>query len=109
MGKVKLLKTILKNIKGEIGRRLGIIVTYDMQAIGRTRPKDVYTYMDYVRISLLELVSYEIRDRKILGSVAEVGVYKGDFAKYINYFFPDRKLYLFDTFEGFPDEHKKMT
>lgn len=38
-------------------------------------------------------------DRKI--SVAEAGVFQGDFAKYINQYFPDRKLYLFDTFEGF--------
>lgn len=37
------------------------------------------------------------------GCVAEVGVYRGDFAKYINMVFPDRKLYLFDTFEGFTE------
>ncbi|ROR31535.1 macrocin-O-methyltransferase TylF [Mobilisporobacter senegalensis] len=30
-----------------------------------------------------------------------LGVYKGEFAKYINYFFSDRKIYLFDTFSGF--------
>lgn len=35
------------------------------------------------------------------GNVAECGVFRGDFAKFINKFFPDRKLYLFDTFEGF--------
>lgn len=34
-------------------------------------------------------------------SVAEGGVFRGDFAKYINKVFPDSKLYLFDTFEGF--------
>lgn len=32
---------------------------------------------------------------------AEAGVFTGDFAKYINQYFPDRKLHLFDTFEGF--------
>lgn len=37
------------------------------------------------------------------GSVAEVGVFRGDFAKYINEAFPDAPLYLFDTFEGFPE------
>lgn len=35
------------------------------------------------------------------GAVAELGVYQGDFAKEINSIFFDRKLYLFDTFEGF--------
>jgi hypothetical protein len=34
-------------------------------------------------------------------SVAEVGVFRGDFAKEINAAFYDSKLYLFDTFEGF--------
>lgn len=34
-------------------------------------------------------------------SCAEVGVFEGDFAKYINMYFPRRKLHLFDTFEGF--------
>lgn len=32
---------------------------------------------------------------------AEAGVFTGDFAKYINQYFPDRKLHLFDTFKGF--------
>ena len=37
------------------------------------------------------------------GAVAEVGVFQGDFAKHINKFFPNKKLYLFDTFEGFDE------
>lgn len=38
-------------------------------------------------------------DREI--AVAEAGVFQGDFAQYINFYFPERRLYLFDTFEGF--------
>lgn len=34
-------------------------------------------------------------------SVAEGGVFQGDFAKEINSCFPDSTLYLFDTFQGF--------
>lgn len=37
----------------------------------------------------------------IFGNVAECGVYRGDFARYVNKYFSDRKLYLFDTFQGF--------
>ncbi len=37
-------------------------------------------------------------------AVAEAGVFQGDFAKYINRYFPGRKLYLFDTFEGFAEQ-----
>lgn len=56
---------------------------------------------DYCRLSSLELVANEINEKGIDGSVAEVGVYRGDFAKFINLLFADRKFYLFDTFEGF--------
>ena len=35
------------------------------------------------------------------GSCAERGVFEGDFSAVINRFFPDRRLYLFDTFTGF--------
>lgn len=37
----------------------------------------------------------------IPGACAEVGVFQGDTAKIINKAFADRKLYLFDTFNGF--------
>jgi len=37
----------------------------------------------------------------ITGSIAEVGVYQGDFAKHMNRIFPESRLYLYDTFEGF--------
>ena len=40
-------------------------------------------------------------EEHIEGACAEAGVFEGDFAKYINLYFPERKLYLFDTFEGF--------
>lgn len=42
-----------------------------------------------------------VYEYSIQGSVAEVGVFQGDFAKIINRSFHDRKLYLFDTFTGF--------
>lgn len=40
-------------------------------------------------------------NNSIEGSVAEAGVYQGNFSAVINKCFPTRKLYLFDTFEGF--------
>ncbi|TAN00558.1 MAG: methyltransferase [Chitinophagaceae bacterium] len=58
---------------------------------------------DYVRYATLELLSYEISEKKIGGSLAELGVYKGEFAKWINKCFPDKKLFLFDTFDGFDE------
>jgi O-methyltransferase len=58
-------------------------------------------YFDYIRLATLELASYEIKKKKLEGNLAELGVYKGKFARYLNQYFPDRLLYLFDTFEGF--------
>lgn len=50
----------------------------------------------------------EVYDREMHGSVAEVGVYRGDFARVINEAFADRNLYLFDTFEGFSVQDLKQ-
>lgn len=56
---------------------------------------------DYVRMETFELVLKELRKRDVEGNVAEAGVFRGEFAQYINDAFPDKKLYLFDTFDGF--------
>lgn len=67
----------------------------------------------YVSISnnsrILFLERYgEICSRKSYrGSVAEAGVYKGEFAQHINRVFSDSTLYLFDTFEGFDERDKE--
>jgi len=48
--------------------------------------------------------------QNISGSVAELGVFQREFAKYINEVYSDRTLYLFDTFEGFSNadvEHER--
>ncbi len=60
-----------------------------------------YLNTDYVRIKCFELVVKEIRKRKLEGAVAEAGVFKGEFAQFLNIAFPNNRLYLFDTFEGF--------
>lgn len=56
---------------------------------------------DFVRMAMLDLAANEIYDKGMKGNTAELGVYKGEFSAEINTAFPDRKLYLFDTFEGF--------
>jgi O-methyltransferase len=105
-----MVNKIVKNIKFYrrwLPLKLGIVITKDLVYLGRQR--NIKALMrDYVRASSLELISYEIYQRKIPGNVAEVGVYQGDFAMLINLFFPDRKLYLFDTFQGFPEEHTQI-
>ncbi|WP_075603395.1 TylF/MycF/NovP-related O-methyltransferase [Saccharicrinis aurantiacus] len=46
----------------------------------------------------------QIEQNNIIGSLAEVGVFKGETAKLMHNIFPDRKLYLFDSFSGFPKQ-----
>ena len=67
----------------------------------KSKPQTLPPNMDYVRYSTLGLCYEEIVSNNIKGSVAQLGVYKGDFSKNLNSLFSDRKLYLFDTFEGF--------
>ncbi len=66
-------------------------------------------YLDeYVRYRTFELAANEIKRNRVDGAVAEIGVFRGIFAKMINAKFPDRKLYLFDSFESFKqDEFEK--
>jgi O-methyltransferase len=42
-----------------------------------------------------------MEENGVPGAVAELGVYRGDFAKYLNQVFSNIKLYLLDTFSGF--------
>lgn len=59
------------------------------------------------RVETLRLNAERINIYNVEGNVAELGVWKGEFAKYINEYFKERKLYLFDTFEGFMNERVK--
>jgi len=67
---------------------------------------DLHT-LDWIRLHSLYWVGERINSLSLRGSVAELGVYKGSFARHINYLFSSRKIFLFDTFEGFPEESLK--
>lgn len=58
---------------------------------------------DYFRFRTFELMVNEIDKLSVPGAAAELGVYRGTFAKLINRKFPGRKLYLFDTFASFDE------
>lgn len=49
------------------------------------------------------LRNYAEYAQEFSGNVAECGVCMGEFSYYINKYFPDKQLYLFDTFEGFSE------
>lgn len=71
--------------------------------------EQIYEF-DYFRYRTFELLVAELNRENISGSVAEFGVFYGGFARVINKLFPDKTLYLFDSFDGFREteaEHEK--
>lgn len=56
---------------------------------------------DNVRRDMLVLFLRTLIERNVEGAFAEVGVYQGRTAKLIHHYAPERRLCLFDTFEGF--------
>ena len=60
------------------------------------------------RIVMLRRCMDIIQERNITGNMAEVGVYTGEFAKLMNKHMPERKLYLFDTFNGFASDKDEV-
>lgn len=86
-----------------LGKQLqkkGLHISNSLLYLERSRSID-NNYLDYIRLSALELAAHEIERKQLKGNVAELGVYKGKFARYINQYFASRTLYLLDTFEGF--------
>ena len=62
--------------------------------------EELYQTYD-IRSATLYRIAERLHQQQVGGAVAELGVYKGDTAWKLNLLFPDRKLYLFDTFSGF--------
>ena len=69
---------------------------------------NIYDEIADCRVGWLRSFAKFVKEEEMVGNVAECGVYAGDFAVYINKYFADRKLYLFDTFEGFSDVDLKV-
>ena len=61
-------------------------------------------YHDDIRYSSLALAIERLDTDRIPGAFAEVGVYRGVTSAFIHHQAPDRTYYLFDTFEGFPEQ-----
>jgi O-methyltransferase len=56
---------------------------------------------EFVNVAATELLAREIAEQERPGAVAELGVYRGGYARILNEYFADRPLFLFDTFSGF--------
>lgn len=69
----------------------------------KTEPDSV---VPQVRQDFLIAQCAEVRDMQ--GSVAEVGVYKGGTARILANNLPEKRIHLFDTFEGMPPVNPKV-
>lgn len=83
-------------------RRPLLFPTYAPSVVRR-----IEEYHDDVRYSSIALAIETIRREGIEGALAEVGVYQGATSYFINRQIPERDLYLFDTFGGFPDKQSR--
>jgi O-methyltransferase len=90
----------LNYVFGKSLQRKGILFSSSLIFLKRASKRDI-NYFDGVRLATLELLAHEINTKNVSGSIAELGVYKGKFARFLNQYFPERTLYLLDTFKGF--------
>ena len=60
---------------------------------------------DYIRVKTLQSLTNQLQN--VSGDCAELGVYRGSFARVINALMPQRRLYLFDSFQGFEERELK--
>ena len=97
------IASINSELVGKNGK-VGYAIVAHRTFQGKDHLSAIYEKIDLVRYGTLELLINEIAEKNIPGEVAEVGVFQGDFAQVLNMLLPQKKLYLFDTFEGFIEQ-----
>jgi O-methyltransferase len=102
----RLLQEVRSHIPGIRGRLLRPLVRHrEMQfpSFPTAVHESIATSDDYFRYATLALALQRVRDEAIPGAVAEVGVWRGETSALLHRLLPERRLYLFDTFAGFPE------
>ena len=96
---------VIATIQGYISVKTKLINFFKVkeESIDDSFVKKLYDETFVVRSTFLKYLATIINEEGLDGSCAEGGVFEGDFAKEINELFPNRKLYLFDTFDGFDE------
>src|SRR3989339_2058132 len=64
----------------------------------------IIEYIDYHRFGTIAMALRRIEIENIKGALAEAGIFQGHASRFIHRLVPDRRYYLFDTFEGFEKE-----
>jgi hypothetical protein len=97
----KMLNQDMEALNRHLGIGLHPISLCTMQLWPASKSEGTTSEDDFCRIMSIQLAAQRIVEKKIPGAIAELGVYRGELAAVLNRLFPDRTLYLFDTFEGF--------
>lgn len=87
------------------------IMTQQLESYGIPQSKIITKYCKFetaARNVFIRDYAAIVEENNIAGSIAEAGVFQGDFSAQLNRLFPLRKLHMFDTFEGFPQEDLQM-
>lgn len=94
---------VIASVQGfrNIRRRLLDEFGIPENSIDESFSKGMYERTFGVRNEFLRLFANIVYKKGFEGNCAEGGVFEGDFSSVINRCFPDRVLYLFDTFSGF--------
>lgn len=100
-------KSFRKNLKRLLYERYRLVILRGQVVLDMEKLSNLTT-RDSIRVCSLHAVAEEIRSQSVIGSVAELGVYQGEFARHIHGEFPDRTLYLFDTFQGFNRQDQEV-
>jgi O-methyltransferase len=89
-------------------RRLGILTRghrpMTFPTYSHAVAKRIEQYPDEIRYSTLALAIQRLELDQVSGAFAEIGVYRGATSSFIHHQSPNRRFYLFDTFEGFPSQ-----
>lgn len=100
------LKWIVVRVLRVLNRRGLYLAAGPLHPLNRIELKDLqlelwWEVRDFVRYGALELMARELDHNQVPGAVAELGVFQGYFSAVLSRRFPDRDIYLFDTFSSF--------
>ena len=89
----------------ESGRSAVVEMLEMLEGLGISQDQILMNKLRYLptdpRVAYVRAFASNAYSEGYCGNIAECGVFRGHFSGYINEFFQDRKLYLFDTFSGF--------
>jgi len=99
--KIGILLGLHRIVNGITTRRMKKMHAMRFPAFNASVHEDLCIRDDYVRYACIALAIDTVLHEELPGNFAEVGVFRGTMSAFIHRIAPQRRFYLFDTFEGF--------